>query len=98
MSKSISKPNPSSEMVLYTTADGKVKIDAVFQDESIWLTQGNMAELFGVHVPAISKHLGNIFEEGELQKDSTVSKMETVQIRQPLLKWLRRLCCGLTVL
>ncbi len=80
MSKSISKPNNSSEMVLYTTADGKVKIDAVFQDESIWLTQARMAELFGVNIPAISKHLSNIFEEGELQKQSTVSKMETVQM------------------
>ena len=80
MSRSISMPNHSSEMVLYTTADGEIRIDTVFQNETLWLTQGNMAELFGVHVPAISKHLGNIFEEGELQKDSTVSKMETVQM------------------
>jgi len=68
-----------SEIVLYTTTDGKVKIDTVFQDETIWLTQKKMAELFNVNVPAISKHLSNIFEERELQKDATISKMETVQ-------------------
>jgi hypothetical protein len=68
-----------SEIVLYQTEDGKIKIDTVFQDETIWLTQAKMAELFDVNVPAISKHLNNIFEEGELQKEATVSKMETVQ-------------------
>ena len=73
-------PSPnSSEIVLYTTTDGKVKIDTVFQDETIWLTQKKMAELFNVNVPTISKHLSNIFEERELQKDATISKMETVQ-------------------
>lgn len=74
------KPQPEkSEIVLYQTEDGKIKIDTVFQDETIWLTQARMAELFDVNVPAISKHLNNIFEEGELQKEATVSKMETVQ-------------------
>ncbi len=69
----------NSEIVLYTTPDGTVKIDTVFQDETIWLTQKKMAELFDVNVPAISKHLSNIFEEGELRKQATISKMETVQ-------------------
>jgi hypothetical protein len=68
-----------SEIVLYQTEDGKIKIDTVFQDETIWLTQAGMAELFDVNVPAISRHLNKIFEEGELQKEATVSKMETVQ-------------------
>ena len=76
MSKSISNPNTSSEMVLYTTADGKVKIDAVFQDESIWLTQARMAELFGVQRPAITKHLANIFESGELDEKVVGSILE----------------------
>jgi len=49
------------------------------QNETIWLTQTAMAELFGVNVPAISKHLANIYEEGELIREATVSKMETVQ-------------------
>jgi len=68
-----------SEIILYKTEDGAVKIDTIFQNETIWLSQNSMAELFGVNVPAISKHLKNIFEEGELQKDATFSKMETVQ-------------------
>ena len=68
-----------SEIVLYTTIDGKVKIDTVFQDKTVWLTQKKMAELFDVNVPAISKHLSNIYEESELDKKATISKMETVQ-------------------
>ncbi len=68
-----------SEIILYKTEDGSVKIDTIFQNETIWLTQNSMADLFGVNVPAISKHLKNIFEEGELQKEATLSKMETVQ-------------------
>ena len=71
-----------SEIVLYTTTDGKVKIDTIFQNETIWLTQAKMAELFDVNVPAISKHISNIYEEGELQKKATISKMETVQRKQ----------------
>lgn len=69
----------NSEIILYKTEDGAVKIDTIFQNETIWLSQNSMAELFGVNVPAISKHLKNIFEEGELQKEATLSKMETVQ-------------------
>ena len=72
-------PGNQNEIILYTTSDGTVKIETVFQDETIWLTQKKMAELFDVNIPAISKHLNNIFEEGELEKEATVSKMETVQ-------------------
>ena len=56
-------------------ADGKVQV--VIKDETLWCTQKTMAQLFGVGVPAISKHLKNIFEEGELVADSVISKMET---------------------
>jgi hypothetical protein len=68
-----------SQIVLYTTPDGDIRIDAVLMNESMWLTQGAMAELFAVNVPAVSKHLSNIYEEGELIRDTTISKMETVQ-------------------
>ena len=68
-----------SEIVLYTTTDGKIKIDTIFQNETIWLTQKKMAELFDVNIPSVSKHLSNIFKEGELKRDATVSKMEIVQ-------------------
>ncbi len=68
-----------SEIILYKTEDGAIKIDTIFQNESIWLTQKMMAELFDVNVPAISKHLSSIYDEGELVREATISKMETVQ-------------------
>lgn len=68
------------EIVLYQIDDANICISVVYEDETFWLTQKAMAELFDVNVPAISKHLSNIFEEGELDKASTVSKMEIVQL------------------
>jgi hypothetical protein len=68
-----------SDFILYTSNDGNVKVDVVLKDENVWLTQKAMAGLFGVKVPAISKHLGNIYETGELVKESTISILETVQ-------------------
>ena len=64
-------------ILLYTTHEGGVKVNAVLKDETLWLTQGAMAELFGVQKAAISKHLKNIFESGELVEGVVVSKMET---------------------
>ena len=64
------------EMVLYRTEDNDVTVSAIIKDETIWITQKAMAELFGVKIPAISKHLKNIFEQGELQEEVVVSKME----------------------
>ena len=68
------------EMTLYHSEEGDVSVNAYIKDESIWVTQKAMAELFGVNVPDISKHLSNIYDEGELSKDATVSKMEIVQL------------------
>ena len=65
-----------SEIVLYTTMDGKIKIDIIFQDETIWLNQAKIAELFDVKRPTITKHLKNIFERGELEERVVCSKME----------------------
>jgi hypothetical protein len=59
--------------------DNNITVNAILKDETIWLSQKGMAELFDVEVPAISKHLMNIFDEGELVESSTVSKMEIVQ-------------------
>lgn len=67
------------QFLLYRAEDQDVAVSAVIKDESIWLTQKGMAELFGVEPPAISKHLTNIYEEGELVRERTVSKMEIVQ-------------------
>jgi len=70
-------PSPnSSEIVLYTTTDGKVKIDTVFQGETIWLTQKKMGELFDVKRPAITKHLKNVFESRELDEKVVSSILE----------------------
>ena len=66
-----------SNILLYSTPQGKVNIEVIFQNETFWLTQKRMSELFGVEVPAISKHLKNIFESNELSEISVVSKMET---------------------
>ena len=59
--------------------DSEGKVQVVIKDETIWCTQKAMAQLFGVGVPAVSKHLANIYAEGELKPESTISKMETVQ-------------------
>lgn len=64
------------EMVLYTAEDGDVSINAYIKDETLWVTKKRMAELFGVQVPAISKHLKNIFMDGELDEEVVISKME----------------------
>lgn len=71
--------NNELQFLIYNTPDEKTSVNAVIKDDTIWLTQKGMAELFDVNTPAISKHLSNIFEEGELDIASTVSKMEIVQ-------------------
>ena len=71
--------NKEFQFLIYNVPTEDVTVNAIIKDETIWLTQKAMAELFAVEVPAISKHLANIFEEGELCVDSTVSKMEIVQ-------------------
>ena len=65
------------QYLLYSMPDADGKVQVVIKDETLWCTQKAMAQLFGVGVPAISKHLKNIFEEGELVADSVISKMET---------------------
>lgn len=73
----LSKYNPNTEFLLYKTDNGDVKVDVLLQNETIWMPQKKIAELFDVNVPAISKHLKNIFESGELDEQVVVSKMET---------------------
>ena len=65
------------QFLLYNMPDADGKVQVVIKDETLWCTQKAMAQLFGVGVPAISKHLKNIFEESELMADSVISKMET---------------------
>ena len=68
--------NESNNLLIYKNDNGDIIVDAIYKDETLWLTQKGMAKVFDVQVPAISKHLKNIFDEEELIKDSVVSKME----------------------
>jgi len=65
-----------NKFILYTTPTGEVRVDVLLENETVWLTQKAMSELFGVNIPAISKHLSNIFEETELIENSVVSILE----------------------
>ena len=62
------------EIVLYQSEDGNVKVDVLFQDETVWLTQEQMAMLFGKARTTITEHIGNIFKEGELQEGYSMRK------------------------
>ncbi len=66
------------KIIIYTNSDSSVSLDVKLENDTIWLTQKSMAELFGVKVPAINKHINNIYKEEELQKDSTISILEIV--------------------
>ena len=69
-----------NKIILYSTALGNVNINVTYQNENFWLSQKSIAQLFGVEVPAISKHLANIYETNELQKEATISILEIVQV------------------
>ena len=79
MTKALSLRDQTTEFLLYTAPNGAIKVEVLLSNETIWLTQKRMAELFGVGVAAISKHLDNIYESGELQREATLSVLETVQ-------------------
>ena len=68
-----------SKIIFYQNQDSNVVINVTYFEDNFWLTQRLIAQLFGVEVPAINKHLNNIFEENELDKETTISKMEIVQ-------------------
>lgn len=75
--KTLTTQDELTEFLLYTTPNSEVKVEIFVNNETVWLPQKRMAELFGVNVPAISKHLKNIFECGELEENSVVSILET---------------------
>ncbi|WP_303720832.1 virulence RhuM family protein, partial [Malonomonas rubra] len=68
------------KIIIYQSADGKAALEVRLEQESLWLTQAQLSELFDVKIPAISKHVSNILNSGELDASATVSKMEKVQI------------------
>jgi len=74
-----SDPRPQSEMVLYQTEDRRTRIQCRFEDETIWLTQAQIADLFQKDVRTINEHLVNIFDEGELSREATIRKFRIVR-------------------
>lgn len=70
-------PKNEGEIILYSTPKGDVKIEVLFENETIWFTQKKMAELFNVTVPTVNEHLANIFKSGELSQDSVIRKFRT---------------------
>ena len=77
MTKHLSLQDETTEFLLYTAPNGAIKVEVLLNGETLWLTQKRMAELFGVGVPAISKHLKNIFDSGELVEEVVISILET---------------------
>ena len=74
------EPSPPSDLILYQTKDGKTRIQCRFEDESIWLTQAQIAELYQKDVKTINEHLLNIYEDKELDEDSTIRKFRIVRL------------------
>jgi len=68
-----------NNLLIYKNKDGNIIVDAIYKDETLWLTQKGMSKVFDVQVPDISKRLNDIYNDGELDKNSTISKMEIVQ-------------------
>ena len=81
--KNLVPNNSFTEFLLYTTSDGKVKVEIFLRDENIWLTQVKIAALFGVERSVVTKHLQNVYQEGELDKASTCAKIAQVQTEGP---------------
>ena len=77
MSKQIQNTN---QFLLYSNANGDVRLEVLVQGETVWLTQQRIADLFGVERSVVTRHLGNIYEDGELNKGSTCAKIAQVQI------------------
>ncbi|MBN1553838.1 MAG: ArsR family transcriptional regulator [Phycisphaerae bacterium] len=71
-------PDPANgEIVLYSSPGGDVRVECLLREETIWLTQQQIAELFGVDKSGVSRHLKNIYDEGELVRESVVAKIAT---------------------
>ncbi|MDZ4289013.1 MAG: hypothetical protein U0984_13685 [Prosthecobacter sp.] len=76
---------PQSEIILYQTEDGRTRVQVRLQDETVWLTQKLMAELFDKDVRTINEHIQNLFDEGELAADSVIRKFRILVDSQPRL-------------
>lgn len=73
------KTNHNDKMLIYQSADGQIKIDVRFENETVWLSLDQMSTLFGRDKSTVSRHIKNIFEEAELSPDTTIANYATVQ-------------------
>ena len=71
--------NLQADIIFYSSPAGNVKVEVIFNDETFWLNQKRLAELFGVDVRTVNEYLQNIFSSGELDREATVRKIRTVQ-------------------
>ena len=71
--------SPQSEIILYQTEDGRTRIQCRFENETIWLTQALIAELFQVSVPTVNEHLKGVYGDGEVDRDPTIRKFRIVR-------------------
>lgn len=76
----MNEPTNNSDFILYTSSDGEVKVDVFLQDETVWLTQAAMQELFGRAKSTISEHISNVFKEGELEENQVVRNFRTTAV------------------
>jgi len=82
---------PQSGIEIYVAPDNSIQLQVKLEQDTVWLTQKQLADLFGVKKAAISKHISNIYEVGELDPSMTVSKMETV-VNRGFLSGRRKIC------
>ena len=75
----LDEPIPQSSIILYETEDGRTRVECRFENETIWLTQALISELFQVTVPTVNEHLKGIFAEGELEAGATIRKFRIVR-------------------
>ena len=78
---------PNSEIIIYQNLDGQIKIDVRLEDETVWLTQDHMAELFGKAKSTINEHIKNIFTEGELKEYEVMKKFGISEFQQKTLNY-----------
>lgn len=80
MKKSPPLKNKTADVIIYQTKQGALKLKGDVHRQTLWATQAEMATLFGVNPQAVTKHIGNIYKDGELEEEATCSKMEQVQL------------------
>ena len=76
-----------SEIIIYQSKDGKIKIEVILEEDTVWLTQDQIAELYNKARSTITEHINNIFNEGELQENNTVGFSDAVHSKKPIKKY-----------